>query len=220
MKTLKELIHSVDSGWKLVQDWMKTAVNQYEVLPRNPRKADEELLRLQISTKSPIGAIVYQTGGILIDYGWLRILGSGSTKLNRGIMQWNKHKSFEREGEKGGFLLIADDVLGGYFAINAGSLGDEIGNVYYFAQDTLQWESLECGYSDFIHWALKGNIHQFYETFKWKTWKHDLKEVDGMQVFNFVPFLWTLEGKNIEKSNRKAVSVEENYHLTMDKAGE
>jgi hypothetical protein len=213
MKTLKDLIDVADSGWKQIQEWMKVAVNQREILPRDPRRADEELIRLQISTKSPMGAIIYRTGGILIDHGWLRILGSGSPKLNRGIMQWNKSKTFEREGEKGGFLLIADDILGGYFAINAGTLGDQIGNVYYFAQDTLAWEDLECGYAGFIYWALKGDIQQFYATFRWKTWKQDVKMLDGNQVYNFIPFLWTKEGKDINRVSRRAIPIEENYKL-------
>lgn len=220
MKSLKELIDTAGSGWNLVEKWMKSANNSYVILPRHPKRADEELLRAQISTKSPMGAIIHQTGGILIDGGWLRILGSGSPQLNRGIMDWNKGKSFEKEGEKGGFLLIADDVLGGYFAINAGTLGEEIGHVYYFAQDTLQWESLECGYSDFVYWALNGDIRQFYETFKWKGWTEDVSHLDGNQVFSFYPFLWTAQASDFRKVDRKVVSIDENYHLTMELAGQ
>lgn len=219
MKGLKELIDAGNSGWKLVEAWMKEATNSYEVLPRDPKKADEELLRAQITTKSPMGAIIHQTGGILVDGGWLRILGSGSPKLNRGIMAWNKGKSFVQEGEKGGFLLIADDVLGGYFAINAGALGDAIGQVYYFAQDTLAWESLECGYSDFVFWALRGDIQQFYETFRWKDWHEEVKGLNGNQVFSFYPFLWTAEARDLRKVERQAISIDENYHFTMEFAG-
>ena len=36
---------------------------------------------MQMPTSSPMGAVIYETGGILIHYGWLRILGSGSFKL-------------------------------------------------------------------------------------------------------------------------------------------
>lgn len=216
MKILKELINTEDSGWELVQQWMQEARNDYEVLPRDPRKADEELLRAQVSTKSPMGSIIYYSGGILIAHGWIRILGSGSNKLDRGLMSWNKGKSFELEGEKGGFLLIADDVLGGYFAINAGALGDGIGHVYYFAQDSLQWESLECGYSDFIYWTLKGNIHEFYETFKWKGWEEEVNELNGDQVFAFHPALWTAEARDFRQVARSIVPISENYKLSVN----
>ncbi|UIR54597.1 DUF2625 domain-containing protein [Sphingobacterium sp. SRCM116780] len=216
MKTLKELINKKEPGWDLVKGWMKSAKNNFEILPRNPKKADEELLRVQISTKSPMGAIIFETGGILIDKGWLRILGSGSHKLNRGMMEWNKNKTYVHEGEKGGFLLIADDILGGYFAINAGELGDEIGKIYYFAPDTLKWESLGCGYSDFVNWSLNGDIALFYKTFKWNGWEKEVQEVDGNQVFSFFPNLWTKEGKDLNQVSRKLISVEEHFNLTRD----
>jgi len=218
MKTLKELINTTDSGWPLVQDWMKGAVNAYEVLACHPKRADEELLRAQISTKSPMGAIVHQTGGILIDGGWIRILGSGSAKLNRGLMEWNKGRTFSNEGEKGGFLLVADDVLGGYFAINAGELGEEIGHIYYFAPDTLKWESLGCGYSNFIYWTLRGEISKFYEMFKWKNWETDVKSLTGNQVFSFYPFLWSKEARDFRKVDRTIVAIEENYSLLREMA--
>ena len=78
---------------------------------------------MQMPTSSPMGAVIYETGGILIHYGWLRILGSGSFKLPRGLMDWNFSKSFSESGEKPKYLLVADDVIGGYFALNGGSLG-------------------------------------------------------------------------------------------------
>ncbi len=215
MKTLKELINTADSGWVLVKEWMKDAVNSYEILPKNPKRADEELLRAQITTKSPMGAIIYETGGILIQGGWLRILGSGSEKLNRGIMEWNKHKSFTHEGEKGSFLLVADDILGGYFAINAGEFGEDIGHIYYFAPDTLAWESLGCGYSDFINWTLNGDVSKFYETFKWANWEQDIQELNGNQVYSFFPFLWTKEAKDFRQVSRTVVNMEENYQLSI-----
>ena len=31
---------------------------------------------MQMPTSSPMGAVIYETGGILIHHGWLRILGS------------------------------------------------------------------------------------------------------------------------------------------------
>lgn len=125
MKTLKELINTEEPGWDLVQEWLQEATNPYEILPRDIKRAEEELVRAQITTRSPMGAIIYETGGILIDGGWIRILGSGCERLQRGIMEWNKGKSFDNYGEQPRFLLIADDVLSGYFAINGGGLSEE-----------------------------------------------------------------------------------------------
>jgi len=216
MKKLEELINLEDSGWNLIKEWSSNAKNHYEILPKDHKRAEIELVNSQVTTRSPMGAVIYETGGILIDYGWIRLLGSGSPQLDRGLMEWNKGKSFESYGEQPSFLLVADDVIGGYFAINAGALGNEMGKIYYLAPDTLEWESLGCGYSDFLNWLFNGNIQKFYELFKWKTWKEDVKTINGNQTIFIVPFLWTKEGKDIEQANKKPVPTEENYQLTID----
>lgn len=72
----------------------------------------------------------YGTGGILVDGGWLRMLGSGHPKLTRNIAMWNN-------GRSNGFCLVADDAVGGFFALNGGAFGDDLGSVYYLAPETL-----------------------------------------------------------------------------------
>lgn len=215
MKQLHELINTEEPGWELVQEWLNEAQNQYEVLPKDTARAEKELVHAQISTRSPMGAIIYETGGILIDHGWIRILGSGHSRLDRGLMEWNNGKTFKDNGTQPPYMLVADDAIGGYFAINAGGIGEEIGDIYYLPQDTLQWESLDCGYSDFLNWALSGDIQKFYETFKWKNWKSDVQSLNGNQSFSFFPFLWT-EYDDFEQVSRKVVPTEENYHFTLE----
>lgn len=217
MLTLKELIDDNEPAWNdVILDILNNATNHYEILPRNNKeKSENELIALQVTTRSTIGAIVYETGGILINYGWLRILGSGSQKLNRSIYEWNLGKSIHSKEEKPAFLLIADDILGGYFAINNGGLGNNIGSIYYFSQDRLEWENLNVGYTDFFTWTLQGNLDLFYQGFQWSDWKEDVQKLDGNQVFSFVPMLYTAEGKDIEKISKKAISIEENYNFTI-----
>lgn len=166
--------------------------------------------------RSIMGAVIYETGGILINKGWIRVLGSGSPELDRGIMSWNKGKSFQKNGDQPTFLLVADDVVGGYFAINAGALGPNMGTIHYLAPDTLQWENLEVGYSDFLHWLLTGPVDTFYETFNWKNRDLDLERVDGNHTISFVPFLWTNEGQDLEQTDKRIIPVEEHYALTLE----
>ena len=68
--------------------------NPYEILPRDENHAARQLLDLQVTTRSPMGAIRYGCGGILIDHGRLRILGSGCEWLNRRIYDFTLGKSF------------------------------------------------------------------------------------------------------------------------------
>lgn len=217
MRTLEELINKQEPGWDLVQEWMQEATNLYEVLPRDAKRAEAELLNAQVTTRSPMGAILYETGGILINKGWIRILGSGCERLDRGMFQWNKGKTFENYGEPPAYLLVADDILGGLFAINGGAFGQEgLGQMYYLAPDTLSWEPMNCGYSEFVSWTLGGDIHMFYEPFYWDGWQEEVSKLNGNQVFSFFPFLWTKEGQQIEAVSRKVVPIEESYRLTMD----
>lgn len=217
VKPLAELINKDDPGWVLVQNWIKEGRNKIEVLPKDAIKAEEALLQLQVTTRSPMGAIVYETGGILIDDGWIRILGSGSKRLDRSITEWNFGKSYFESGEQPGFLLIADDVLGGFFAINSGALSaTEIGKIFYFAPDNLAWQSLGIGYSEFIGFCFAGDLNKFYKDLRWKNWQAEIKSINGDQGIHCFPYPWTKEGKDLNKVSRAAVPIQELWDLYFD----
>ncbi len=215
MRQVEELARDT-SGWDVVKEAIRIARNKYEILPAEREKAKMALYQTQVTAHSPMGAIIYLTGGILIDDGWIRILGSGNDKLERSLPQWNKGKTFNEPGEKPQFLLVADDVIGGFFAINGGALGPELGKVYYLAPDDLKWESLHIGYSEFIDFCFVGNMDQFYDKLRWKNWRADMTGITGNKGFSIYPFTWTVEGKDIEKDSHKVVPIEEIYILETD----
>ena len=99
--------------------------------PPATRRA-EALVAVQVTTRSPIGAIIYETGGLLIDHGWLRVLGSGHPRLPRSLPGWNKGRTRMDRPDLPAYCLIADDVLGGFFALNGGDLPGEPRHVRYF----------------------------------------------------------------------------------------
>lgn len=100
MQTLEQLTSPEHSAWITLSQWIDNARNHCEVIKKDQSSAERELFTMQMPTSSPMGAVIYETGGILIHYGWLRILGSGSFKLPRGLMDWNFSKSFSESGEK------------------------------------------------------------------------------------------------------------------------
>jgi hypothetical protein len=162
-----------------------------------------------------MGAMVYETGGLLIDQGWLRILGSGDSRLPRSLPGWNKGRT-RNEGEASpSLLVVADDVVGGSFAINGGALGGPHGQVHYFAPDRLEWESLDRGYSDFLQWAFRGDLERFYEGQRWQNWTAEVSTLAGDQAFSIYPFLWA-EGPPIGERSRKAVPMAELFELQFD----
>ncbi|HEY9044934.1 MAG TPA: DUF2625 domain-containing protein [Ohtaekwangia sp.] len=216
MRDINELINNTEPGWVLVKQWIDSAKNRVEVLPCDSQKALDALYKIQVTTRSPMGAIVHSTGGILVDHGWIRILGSGSKRLNRALPDWNKGKSITNFGEGAPFLLIADDAIGGFFAINGGEFGEDIEQVYYLAPDNLMWESLDLTYSDFLSFCFYGDLADFYRGLRWSGWEKEVSQLDGNMMYNFYPPLWTKEGKDITKALRKAIAAEETYGLTMD----
>lgn len=77
-KMLDQLVYNNKETWELLQSWLKQSSINYEILDTTREKSEATLLNLQVTTKSTLGAIAYETGGILIDHGWLKILGSGN----------------------------------------------------------------------------------------------------------------------------------------------
>jgi len=219
MRTVEELIDINEPGWKIVSEWINTAKNKVEILKADPSKAIDALYKTQVSTRSPMGSIIYNTGGILIDNGWIRILGSGNQKLNRTLPDWNKGKSFSEYGEQPKFLLIADDVIGGFFILNGGEFGEDLGKIFYFSPESLEYEPLGINYSEFLQFCFNTNLEDFYQNKRWKDWKNEVSILDGNKMFSFQPYLWSKEAKGIEDINkirRKEIPVEEQYFFNLE----
>jgi hypothetical protein len=207
MKTLAELVSADDPAIALIRDWVAAAPVQCEILSPSSER-DATLLGVQVSTRSLLGALAYDTGGILLDHGWLRFLGSGHLRLPRRLDQWNKDRA-------SGFFLVADDAAGGFFALNGGALGDDTGSMYYWGPDVLEWEPLELGLTDLMHGFLTDRLARFYSDLRWQGWQDDVSGLPGDRCYAFYPFLWTKEG-SLNGSKRATVPVHEAFDLKAD----
>jgi hypothetical protein len=215
MRSLNELVNKTDTTWETIREWISNSINKVEVLPVKDDINQKVLYNTQVSTKSALGAVIYNTGGLLIDNGWLRIIGSGHLKLNRDISTWNQIAPDGKAKLQGGSILVADDVVGGFYAINGGAFSGEIGNVFYLAPDTLEWEDLEMGYADFIKWSFNGNISKFYESFRWNNWEEEVNHLSGNSGILIYPYLWA-EGAELNSRSRKIVPIKELWELSQD----
>jgi hypothetical protein len=207
-RKLKELIDTNDPGIELLKQLVSEAEVPCELLPPGPER-DNALLYLQVTTRSILGAFAYDTGGLLIDDGWLRLLGSGHPKLTRSLHEWNSPRT------DGAFYLVGDDAAGGFYALNGGAFGDDLGAVYYWPPDSLEWESLEMGHTDFVATFLTNQIEAFYESLRWSNWRDEVKTLATDRCFAFFPFLWTEEG-SVEGSSRSTVPVSEAWEAKVD----
>jgi len=207
MKSLDQLIDVEDPGLALINEWVSSAKNPCQLLPPSANRA-EVLLKAQVSTRSTMGAIAYETGGVLIDHGWLRFLGSGHPKFTRTLSGWN-------DGKADGCYFVADDAVGGFFALNGGAFGTDLGKIYYWPADSLEWEPTKLGYSDFFEWVLMGDLTEFYASVRWSSWREEIASLTGDRCVSFYPFLWAKEG-SAETSRRSTIPIDEAFALKRD----
>jgi hypothetical protein len=207
IRTLEELIEKDEPAIRLLQEWAASAEVDCDLLPPSSDR-ERVLLNVQVTTRSPLGALVYDTGGLIIQNGWLRFLGSGHPRLPRRIDAWNRDRA-------NGLYLVADDAVGGFFALNGGALGSDHGRAYYWAPDNLDWLPLDFDYTDLLQYFLSFQINKFYEELRWPSWKDDVAALPGDRSFHYYPFLWTKEG-SITTSHRATVPTWEVYDQKVD----
>jgi hypothetical protein len=217
MQALHDLINVAEPAWPLVSDWIRESLRTIQVLPADPQKCREALAATQVTTRSPLGAVIYETGGIFVDHRWVRLLGSGHKLMKRSVPSWNAEHLNATLARQPPFLLVADDVIGGFFAINGGAFGPNRGDIYYFAPDTLEWESLQRGYSDFLRWLFAGDLAMFYADQRWPGWENEVGQLTGDEAILVYPFLST-ESTPIAERHRSRVPIGELYRLFVSNA--
>jgi hypothetical protein len=210
VRQLEELL-SDEPAWPLVESWVAGAVNDVRVLPTDRGRGEETLRLLQVTTRSPMGSVALETGGLLIDHGWIRILGAGGEAMNSSLASWNGLLTPREIEPIEKALVIANDAVGGLFALNGGAFDGDPGSVFYFAPDTLDWLDTSMGYSGFLQWACTGDLSRFYDELRWEGWEDDIAHASPDQGFAFYPPPFAKEGKPVRQAHRKLVPIAELY---------
>lgn len=163
-----------------------------------------------------LGAVAYETGGVSVANGLVRLLGSGAERSLRGAAE---AAGRPLDGTYPDVLVIGDDVLGGLYALNGGRFGpDGMGQVFHLAADDTAWVGLGTGYMDFVSWCLKSDLTDFYGS---------LAELDAYKArprpgfeaaYAFYPFLWTAEAK-MRRPDARVIHAEESLRLRLDLLG-
>eukprot|EP00668_Euglena_longa_P016717 GGOE01021007.1.p1 GENE.GGOE01021007.1~~GGOE01021007.1.p1 ORF type:complete len:182 (-),score=36.28 GGOE01021007.1:165-710(-) len=171
------------------------------------------------------------------------ILGGGHRpRLPRTIAQFNQECAAAltgAEAEAGvplGCILIADDIIGGFFALNGGRLSEErgtIAKVFYLSPDTLEWECTGMGYGAFLQWAFLGNIPEFYALYPFEPpvdcpdlaadealtadvqWWREVEGLAATLSFRFSPPLWETAGGAVIDRARFSVPAAELFELML-----
>ncbi|MDG2531076.1 DUF2625 family protein [Caulobacter endophyticus] len=217
MRSLLDLLDETDSALPLLRTWIDDpAGNGGVLLPPDQRMRIETLTGLQVTTRSMLGAIAYETGGVAVADGFLRLLGGG---LVRSLPQTAALTGAPLDGSYPDVIVVADDVLGGLFALNGGRFGaGRPGEVFHLAADDIAWAPLGVGYADFVEWCLTGDLKQLYEPFA------HLDEYEARprpafdEAYAFYPFLWSREARE-GRPSVSVVSAAESLRLRLDFCG-
>ena len=189
--------------WIQIENIFKASERRVKILEGDTECGLSEAAQINASLDSAFAAVMINTNGIVID-NWINILGQSSPK-HAGIIDFSSRLSLDL----GKMMAVATDVVGGVFAINVGRFEEDLGSVWYFAPDTLSWESLGFRYSEFLAWTAQGNLEDFYQSFRWKDWEKDVSEIDGFNDGMLIyPYLWAKEC-NIETASKKVVPLKE-----------
>jgi hypothetical protein len=212
-----EALTEVNDAWQLLADLVDASPVGARVVARDEARSRECLVRLQVTTRSALGGLAYNCGGIVIDHGWLRILGGGHEGL-RSLSEANHMPVPTAASTSPGFLVVAEDVLGGRFAVDGGERGVEPGTVCYFGPDSLSWVDLGVGHGQFVERMLCGATTEFYDDLRWPGWEREVAVVGLDKGLSLWPPPFSAEGQDVGAVSRAVVPHAELVHFYEDMA--
>lgn len=87
----------------------------------------------------------------------------------------------------------------------------------YFAPDTLEWEALDMGHSEWVFWLLSGRLETFYDGLRWPGWRQEAAALAPSQGITVFPFLWSTEAQaDLAATSRQAVPMREVIGVAAD----
>lgn len=215
-RALEDLIDVREPGWPVVEALIAQAAVDVRVLPTTPERAARTLSGLQVTTRSPMGALAFDVAGLLVDHGWLRILGAGGVALTDGLLEWNTvNLEASAPGEQG-YLIVAHDAVGGFFALDGGALVGAPRTICYLSPDSLSWEPLELGYTEFLGWALSGALSRFAADVRGSAWLEELAALDADRGLAYYPPLWAACDGGLSARTHARVPMRELWRLAQD----
>jgi hypothetical protein len=194
---------------------MSAATRSIQVLAADRSRSEAVLVALQVTTRSPMGALALETGGLVID-DLLRVLGGAGPRMAGDLARWNGMGDQPLLPAREGALLVAHDAFGGFFALDGGGLGDGKSQVFYFGPDSLAWENLRIGYSSWLVAMMSDTLLTFYADNLWDGWEREVSTLTLDQGLSFAPPLWAAESRPIESTSRRAVPILELWHFQQD----
>jgi hypothetical protein len=214
MRTVDELVDVAEPSWPVLVGSLSSSFTPVAILPAEPGQCRSSLLQLQVTVRSPLGAIALNSGGMLVHGGWLRIFGgsrSGGSSGLPSIAEVNQFPAvYDPSWVPEGGLVLAHDIFGGVFALNgvdpvaAGRPG-ESGEITYFCPVKLSWEAMGMGHADWLGWLVSGALDDFYGDLLWSGWRTEVYGLGMRDGISRIPLPGGLDG--VADTRRQAVPM-------------
>lgn len=215
-RPLAELVVEDDALRGFIEPLIAEGAVDVVVVPPEPAGSSAALERLQITTHSSLGALVFLTGGLVVEHGWLRIVGGPTETFPYD--PWSLATELGLAGDdptRADLLVVAIDRLGGLFVLDGGVLGRP-GKIAYFAPDTLEWEPLDLTHSGLVEAMLSASEREFYRESRWVGWETEVEGLAPLHGISVVPPLWAAESRPLERASRRPVPLFEMVRLGFD----
>lgn len=140
---------------------------------------------LKVAGESFLAAIADQTGGIIVADGRICLLGGdnaeGDTLASLNQLDGGYPRLFP------GVLIVAYDVYGGLFGLDAEAKSPRDATVGYLPPDSYIWENLEIGHSLFVEWSMSADVAAFYAPIEKDS---GFPACKAGEAISFAPPLW------------------------------
>lgn len=192
-----------------LSEMLLNGANSVEIIPVDADCAEINSGYFEADASTNFGLLITQCGGVVVN-GVVRLLGSNRDENFRDINLFNI-----KFGSGRGFVILGDDIFGGVFAVNTGLFPEFVGNIIYFAPDTLDWEDTELRLSGFFAWLKDGDMAGFYGQFSAEEYENlRARNVPFNKVLSIVPPQWSAEFAT-EKHDVREIDINEHYKLTL-----
>lgn len=159
-----------------VLDDAKVSVTRFP--PAQSYVYEDELEKARLPKGSLLGTLLRKSDGMVLDRGWIRILGLTSQACGRTLAGWNDPLGWRREwgGMAEAMLVFADDPAGNQFGINLGMDGQGNWQVYRGCPVERTWTSLERTFGQWFHAVLADEHGAWYPEEDWARFQVLLEE--------------------------------------------
>lgn len=218
MIPIDDLINVEHAAWPALAEELSVAPVPVEVLPVDPAQGRACLYRIQVTARSRLGALALNTGGLLVDHGWLRVLGAGHS--SHGLAGLDEANGLDgNPQEPPPSFVVGHDAIGGRFEVNGADPASmnrpgEPGEICYLGPQFLGWEPVDAGHGDWLSWISEGFTTEFYEDVRWPGWKDEIGTLPATKGIAVFPFLWSEEAKrDLAATTRKIVDLADLFQL-------